>query len=94
MSRWLLHDTVVQGDSKIGLCYYCTYELFRIFVSMVYVSGINCEVCQILVIGLAGGKARFFKNVSVLISFTTKRTAMQVILKTAGFPSHLDTHLT
>jgi len=82
MTRSLLHDTVAQGDSKGGLYHNCTYEVFRIFVSMVHVSDINHEVCQIMVIDLAGEKPDFLK-VSMLISFTINRNVMQVVFKSS-----------
>jgi len=49
---------------------------------MVHVSDINHEVCQIMVIDLAGEKPDFLK-VSMLISFTINRNVMQVVFKSS-----------
>jgi len=61
---------------------------------MVYVSGINCEVYQILVNDLAGKKLVFFKGFSANFLFSKKRKPCRLFLKTSWIPPHLDTHLT
>jgi hypothetical protein len=84
----LLHDTVVPDDSKSGLFYNCTYEVFRIFVSMVYVSGVNRGGCQILVIDLAGENLVFFKRFSANFLYNgSQRDAdcFKVVLKSSTF---------